>query len=188
MRYICVMDNDSLKQLDRFEEVLEKGLIKICNVYGLAKDMMTGPDVEEKWNSMCKDYTADAVGNFNDYPNAALGFAAYLGMAVVRDWDTDWASSKNKAYRDYYGPHGFDDMDDHIVRDILDLDEKTTHDIKECLLSCAQSTLGLIEHEQIETQTEFGFYILVRCWSVMYKIGASIELTRRGYARHVLGV
>lgn len=182
------MNGDSLKRLDRFEEVLEKGLVKICNVYGLAKDLMTGPDVEEKWDSLCRDYTADAVANFNSYPDAALGFSAYLGMSVVRDWDTNWEKSRNRTYCDHCGPKGFDAMDDHIADEVLGLDEETAHKIKECLLSCTQSTLGLIEHEQIETQTEFGFYVLVRCWTVMYRIGASIELTRRGYSRHVIGV
>ena len=77
------MKDISVEQLDNFESVLEKGLLKICNFYSLAKDLMTGPDVEDKWNELSKDYTADAVVNFNEFPQAALGFAAYLGIAVA---------------------------------------------------------------------------------------------------------
>ncbi|HIT47644.1 MAG TPA: hypothetical protein IAC35_07295 [Candidatus Cryptobacteroides merdipullorum] len=53
--------------------------------------------------------------------------------------------------------------------------------ISDTLLSCALATLGLIRHEGIETQTERGFFVLTRSYSVLYRIGAGIELQRLGY-------
>ena len=35
--------------------------------------------------------------------------------------------------------------------------------------------------EGIEAQTELGFYVLVRTYSVLFRIGAAIELQRLGY-------
>ncbi|MCQ2172554.1 MAG: hypothetical protein MJZ17_07385 [Bacteroidales bacterium] len=37
------------------------------------------------------------------------------------------------------------------------------------------------DRQDIETQTELGFYILNRCYSVMFRIGAAVELRRLGY-------
>lgn len=173
-------------QLDRFEQILEEGLIKICKMQGLMTEDMRSTDLDDKWDEFIKGYVADAVENFTDYPQAALGFAAYLGMAVAHHWDEDWEHLHGLEYKDYHGPRGFDDMDDHIADDVLHLDADQKKKTANCIMNCVEAALGLIKHEGIETQTSSGFYILVRCYSVMYRIGTYIELSRLGYHKQLL--
>lgn len=179
---------DSMKeQLDKFQEILENGLIKVCGMSDIPIEMMSSPDIDGKWDStLLKGYTADAVNNINDYPQAALGFAAYLGMAVANQWDREWEKAKDKPYRSYYGSRGFDNMDDHIVEDVLKLDTLIAAKVKRAVLNCTQATQDLLRHEAIETQSEFGFYTLVRCYTAMFRIGVSLELYRLGYKKQYL--
>lgn len=72
-------------------------------------------------------------------------------------------------------------MDENIIGNVLRLSDGQAAKVSECLNSCALATLGLIRHQGIEPQTADGFYILVRAFSVMYEIGAAIELQRLGY-------
>lgn len=173
--------------LDRFEKILEDGLLKVCRGAGLlGEEVLRSPDLDEKWeDSYIKDYTADAVENFNSYPEAALSWAAFLGMAVAHNWDTDWNAHKDDPYKSYYGSRGWDNMDEHVLQDVLGLgtDDPLRRRINDTLLSCALATLGLIRHESIEPQTDLGFYILVRAYTVMFRIGAAMELKRLGYKK-----
>lgn len=171
------------ERLDEFQQILENGLLKVCAMSGLSVEMMTSPDVDDKWDQLLKGYASDAIDNFGKYPDAALGFAAYLGMAVANQWDKDWTHYKEKHYRSYYGDEGFDNMDDHITRDVLHLNDGQIAELKRCILNCTQATLDLIRHEEIELQTEYGFYILVRCCTALFRIGESIELVRLGYKK-----
>lgn len=175
------------EQLDKFQEILENGLIKVCGMSDIPIEMMSSPDIDGKWDStLLKEYTADAVNNINDYPQAALGFAAYLGMAVANQWDREWEKAVDKPYKSYYGSRGFDNMDDHIVEDVLKLDTLIAAKVKRAVLNCTQATQDLLRHEAIETQSEFGFYTLVRCYTAMFRIGVSLELYRLGYKKQYL--
>ena len=175
------------ERLDRFEKTLEEGLLKICRMEGLADEMLASPDIDARWDAFIKDYVADAVTNFNEYPQAAIGFAGFLGMAVACLWDRDWELCRNLPYRTFYGPRGFDDMDDHIVQDVLGLGPEKASKVSSAINSCAIACLELLRHEGIETQTAYGFYALSRCYSVLYRIGEAIELTSLGYHREAVG-
>ncbi|MCQ2117434.1 MAG: hypothetical protein MJY76_04770 [Bacteroidales bacterium] len=173
--------------LDDFQKILEDGLVKVCSMSGFALNgIMTSPDLDEKWDSMLKEYVADAINNFNDYPQAALGFASYLGMAVANQWDASWTENKDNTYRSYYGNRGYDNMDDHIVQDILRLSPLQADKLSRTMLNCTQATLDLLRHEHIELQTKNGFYVLVRCYTAMFRLGVSIELTRLGYKKQIV--
>lgn len=177
------MDTTSL---DSFEITLQNGLLKVCAMSGLKIELLESPDIEEKWEEFIKSYVEDAVANINDYPQAALGFAAYLGMAVAHYWDKDWSHHKDKHYKKYYGDQGFDNMDDHIVEDVVKLNPEAAKKLRNCILNCTEATLDLLRHESIEIDTEYGFYALVRCYTVLYRIGAAIELSRLGYKKQLL--
>lgn len=171
--------------LDRYEKTLRDGLVKLCRGEGLLSEgkLQNSPDVNEVWdNSYLKDYVADAVVNFNEYPDAALAWAGFMGMAVAHNWDSDWAAHKADPYSSYYGGRGFDDMDEHILGEVLHLNAEHSEKVSRVLNECAAATLGLIRHEGIEPQTSLGFYILVRSYSVIYEIGAAIEFKRLGYS------
>ena len=173
--------------LDGFERVLSDGLLKICDNFGLtAGAFLECPDVQEKWDAgYLKDYVADAVLNFNSYPDAALAWAAFLGMGVAVMWDRDWTAGSAMAYKDYYGSRGWDDMDEHILHDLmyLNLEKDEAKRISSVMLSCSQATQELIRREGIEPQTSRGFFVLVRCYCVFFKLGATIALRRLGYKK-----
>ena len=175
------------EELDKFQQTLEDGLVKVCRMSGLPIDMMGSPDIDDKWDILIKGYVADAIENYNDYPDAALGFAAYLGMGVANQWDKDWAHYKDKTYKSYYGDRGFDNMDERIAEGILHLNPEQCRKLSRCILNCAQATRDLIRHQDIDIQTEYGFYILTRCYTAMYRIGAAIELNRLGYKKQKAG-
>ena len=172
--------------LENFESVLEQGLLKICRV-----ESLLGPDplpdtvdVTSRWDEeYLQAYVADAVENFNSWPEAALCFAAYLGMGVAHLWDEDWEAHKAEPYEFFYGSRLWDDMDDHIVQDILHLDDAAADKLARVLDSCALAALGLIRHEGIEAGTAEGFHALVRSYCVMYRLGAGLELCRLGYRK-----
>lgn len=173
------------EELTRFEQLLEDGLVKLCSSAGFLKDLLSSPDIDGKWDEYIQAYVADAVVNINDYPNAAIGFAAFLGMGVAFHWDTDWVANKDKSYKDYYGSGGFDNMDDHILQEILCLPDSEAKYVSNMVYSCVQAALGLMSHEQIDFQTEYGFYALARCYSVMFRIGEALELHRLGYKKEL---
>ncbi len=170
--------------LDRYEKILEPGLVKVCQGKGFLKSgMLSCPDVDAKWDVYIRDYIADAVVNFNSYPEAALAWPAFLGMGVAHNWDEDWNVHKNDSYTAYYGSRGWDDMDENILYNVLHLQKDYAAKVSDALDSLALATLGLIRHEGIEAQTDLGFYVLSRSYTVLYKIGAGIELERLGYRK-----
>ena len=173
--------------LDRFEKTLEEGLVKLCSGAGLLEgEVLSSTDLEEQWEKYVKDYVADAVENFNEYPQSAIAWAGFLGMAVANRWDRDWDLFKNDPYKSYYGSRGFDDMDEHILNDIVKLGDADAAKYSNALSSCAMATLALIRHESIEAQTAQGFYVLVRAYTVLFRIGVSLELKRLGYKKVAL--
>lgn len=173
--------------LDRYEALLEEGLVKVCRSAGLMDDsgILESPDISAKWDEYIKDYVADAVDNFNSYPQTAIAWAGFLGLGVAHMWDKAFELFKSATYQSYYGAQGFDDMDEHILHDLLglELDSDEARKISDNFSSLAMLTLGLIRHEGIEAQTADGFFILTRSYTVLYKIGATIALRRLGYRK-----
>ena len=178
---------DKHAYLDHFEKLLEDGLAKLCTGAGLLDgEIFRSPDIDDRWDKdLVKPYVADAVKNFNDYPDAALGWAAFLGMAVGHQWDKAWEAHRSDVYESYYGPRGWDDMDEHVLYGMLHLDKEEAARLSDAVLGCSSAARGLIRHEGIEAQTETGFYILARCYTVFYRLGAALELRRLGYKKVV---
>ena len=109
--------------------------------------------------------------------------AAYLGLAIAYGWDTDWNFISKAAYQSFYGEQGFDDMDEHIVRDLLGipLDSEEAQNLESMIRRSAQTAVALIRAEQIEPQSPMAFYVFARAVKVLFRIGAAIELKRLGY-------
>lgn len=178
---------EDIQFLDSFEKTLQDGLLRLCKGYGhLEGGLLESPDLEQVWDSFIKDYIADAVENFNSWPDASLAWAAYLGMGVANNWDRNWERHCSDPYTSYYGSKGWDDMDEHIVFDQLGLDKSQADALSQLLLSCSQACLALIRHENIEPQTSTGFYCLARAYSVFFRIGASLELERLAYRKIIV--
>lgn len=174
------------EELDRFEEILERGLVKICTTAGLLEgSVLRSPDIEQKWDEYITRYVEDAVANFEEYPHPTYAWAAFLGMGVAWNWDHDWVVGGHLPYEAYYGAEGWDDMDEYVMYEIfgLEKDGETAGKLIGTLLNCAEATEALIRHNGIEVDTEFGFYTVVRAYQVFYRIGASIALHKFGYKK-----
>ena len=169
---------------DRFEIKLQDDLLRLCTSYQqLDGVLIASEDIDGHWNVLGPQYLADAVEQVRDYPIVSVAWAAYLGTGVAWGWDADWAAVSKAPYQLFYGEQGFDDMDEHIVRDLLGLrlESNEAQNLENMLRRCAQTTVSLIRREQIEPQSETAFYVFAKACKVMFRIGAAIELKRLGY-------
>lgn len=183
------MDNNK-EYLDNFELSLTEKLMHLCRSYSYLDGVLPSTeDIDGLWLKLAPEYLADAVEQVRDYPTVSVAWAAYMGMAVANGWDKDWAQTLQMEYRSLYGPRGFDDMDEHIVADVLNipLNTQEVHSLEDIVRRCGELTVDLIRHEQVEPQSPIAYHIFVRASRAMYRIGAAIELKRLGYKMERIG-
>lgn len=184
---IWVSSNESKmdkEYLDSFEDKLQEELLRLCTSYNMLDGkLLATDDIDNQWNVLAPEYMADAVVQINEYPTVSVAWAAYLGLAIAYGWDTDWDFISKAAYQSFYGEQGFDDMDEHIVRDLLGipLDSEEAQNLEAMIRRSAQTAVALIRAEQIEPQSPMAFYVFARAVKVLFRIGAAIELKRLGY-------
>ena len=175
---------ENTQYYDTYEENLQREILKMCTSLGMLDgELLSSEDIDQKWKEWAPEHIAEVLPEVNTYPDFAIACAGYAGMAVAAWWDQDWGRHHSEKYEALHGPRGFDDMDEHIVRNILGLklDSVEAKQIMNILLCCAQKATTFIRHEQIEHQTVKAFHIFARTVKVMYRTGASIELKRLGY-------
>lgn len=175
---------ENTQYYDTYEENLQREMLKMCASLGmLGNELLASEDIDHKWKEWAPEYIAEALPEVNSYPEFAIACAGYAGMAVAHWWDQDWGRHHSSKYESLHGPRGFDDMDEHIVQNILGmkLDSVEAKQIMNILLCCAQKATTFIQHEQIEHQTVKAFHIFARTVKVMFRTGAAIELKRLGY-------
>lgn len=169
---------------DTYEENLQREILRMCTSLGMLDgDLLSSEDIDHKWKEWAPEYIAEALPEVNTYPEFAIACAGYAGMAAAKWWDEDWGRHHNAAYVSLHGLRGFDDMDEHIVRNILgySLDSSEAKQIMNILLCCAQKASTFIQHEHIEAQTVKAFHIFARTVKVMFRTGAALQLKRLGY-------
>lgn len=172
---------DYLKQ---FEERVTEELLRLSTSAGLLNGtLLATDDIDNRWDKLAPEYMADAVPQVKDYPTVSVAWAAYLGMGVAQGWDADWTACQGKPYQSYYGPQGFDDMDEHIVGVLLGLplDGYEARQVENHLRRCGELAVSLIRRENIEPQSAMAFHVFARTCRAMFRIGAAIELKRLGY-------
>lgn len=170
--------------LDNFEEKLQQEILRLCTNYRfLDGKLLATDDIDDYWQVLAPEYIADAVEQVQEYPTVSVAWAAYLGIAVAFGWDIDWNTISKAKYKDFYGEQGFDDMDEHLIRDVVgvSLDSEEAKNLEEMIRRCAQKAIDLIRHEQIEPQSTVAFHVFTRAVRVMYRTGAAIQLKRMGY-------
>ena len=175
------------KYFETYEENLLQEMLRVCTSLGMLDgELLNSEDIDLKWKEWAPEYIAESLPEVNSYPEFAIGCAGYAGMAVAQWWDTDWGRNHSMKYESLHGPRGFDDMDEHIVQNILglSLDSVEAKQIVNILLCCAQKAVDMIRHEQIENQTVKAFHIFARTVKVMFRIGAALQLKRLGYKFH----
>ena len=134
-----------IQYLVRIEEKMENELLRLCTERGALKGMMLETeDITEQWKILAPEYMADAVPEIANYPTVSVSWAAYLGLAVAYGWDADWETFLKMPYQSYYGEQGFDDMDEHIVRDLLrmPLDSRSAKELENTIR--ARYTFGVV--------------------------------------------
>ncbi|MBQ8501954.1 MAG: hypothetical protein IJ494_06630 [Bacteroides sp.] len=170
--------------LDNFENRLQQELLRLSTAAGMLNgQLLASDDIDGRWHELAPHYMADAVPQIRDYPTVSVAWAAYLGLAVAHGWDTDWAATSQAAYQSYYGPQGFDDMDEHIVQQLLGLlpEGYEVRQLESLIRRCGETTVTLIRHERIEPQSPMAFHVFARACKVMFRLGAALELKRLGY-------
>jgi hypothetical protein len=107
----------------------------------------------------------------------------YLGMAVAKYWDTDWAiyGKHPNIYEHIRDIRGFDCMDEAVRAEILQLTGEDYNNTESMVLSCSRLALSKIRAEGIEPATPAAFYVYTISCKVLYTIGAAVQLTRLGY-------
>ncbi len=167
-----------------YQERLTQDLLKLCTGRGMLEGMLLqSQDIDDKWDTLAPEYIADGVKEIAAYPTVSVAWAAYMGMAVACWWNRDWNRLKDQPYSALLGSQGFDNMDDHIMADILGLTTGSieTAGINETIKACADSAVAHIRQERIEPQSPRAFYVYARTAQVMFRIGAALELYRLGY-------
>ena len=178
---------ENIKYYEAYEENLQIEILKMCTSLGMLDgELLNSEDIDQKWKEWAPEYIAEALPEVNSYPEFAIGCAGYAGMAVAKWWDTDWGRHHSAAYNSLHGSRGFDDMDEHIVQNILglSLNSSEAKQIVNILLCCAQKAVDFIRHENIEAQTVKAFHIFARTVKVMFRTGAALQLRRMGYKFH----
>ena len=178
---------ENTQYYDAYEANLLQELMKMCASLGmLDSELLNSEDIDQKWKEWAPEYIAEALPEVNSYPEFAIACAGYAGMGVAHWWDADWGRHHSAKYESLHGPRGFDDMDEHIVQNILglSLDSPEAQQFMNILLCCAQKAVTYIRHEHNEAQTVKAFHIFARTVRVMFKIGAALELKRLGYKFH----
>lgn len=140
-------------------------------------------DLNDVWQRIAPTYVADAVKEIAKYPNVALGWAMYLGMACAQYWDKEWEvyGKLPNIYEYIRDKRGFDFLDEVVRADILLLEGEDFRKAEETVQNCAQQALNLLRHEQIEPQSPMAFHVFARSIRVLYKLGAAIQLKKLGY-------
>ena len=169
---------------DTFENNLIKELLRLCTSHQmLGGTLLASEDIDDRWKEYAPEYMADAVPQVNAFPAAAIAWAGYVGMAVAHRWDEDWTTYATEPYEKLHGEQGFDDMDEHIMQNILclSLDSEEAQNIENMMRRCANTAITYIRREETEAQSTKAFYIFARTARVMFRIGAAMELYRLGY-------
>ncbi len=74
-----------------FEERLTDILIAICRSKGyLIGEIPQTEDIALVWRVLAPEYMADAVPEFNQYPEVSLSWAAYVGAGVASVYQENW--------------------------------------------------------------------------------------------------
>ena len=174
------MENKSKK----IEEIFKQDLhMYLAGKNRVDNQLPDAPDIEEQWAKIGEAYLPDAMREFSKYPTVALGWIMFVGMAVAKYWDEDWElySKVENLYTYLRDRIDFDHMDDHILDNVLLLDENEHKATSALVAECAARTYTLLIHQGFEPGTETAFRGFIAALHQMYLMGAAIELKALGY-------
>ena len=141
------------------------------------------PDLEEIWPKIGESYLPDGMREFGQYPTVSLGWIMFVGMAVAKYWDEDWAlySKVPDLYVHLKDSIDFDHMDDYICEKVLLLSKADHRELATVVAECASRTYSLFRRQQVEPGTANAFRAYVAALHQMYLMGVAMELKALGY-------
>ncbi len=170
--------------MEDYRQNIGSELLRIATEHRLLDGkLLQSPDIGEKWRSMAPEFLADAVGEFNSYPEVVLAWAAYLGAAIAACWDADWESCKGRDYHYFCGERGFDYMDEHIMEIIIGYPPGGAEaiNLERDFSYLASAALNLLRHSGAEAGSADAYQAVVSTIDAMTNTGAAIMLHRLGY-------
>ena len=170
--------------MEQFEEQLRLDLHQFLLSQKEVDDRFPDcPDVEGKWEETAKAYIPDGIREFQDFPSASLGWMMYIGMAVAKMWDTEWEiySQLPDLYAYMRDKRGYDNMDEYIREDVLQLRGDDYTRLEKTVGECASRVYHALQHQNIEPGTKEAFNAYVACLHQLYLFGAAMQLKRMGY-------
>ncbi len=173
-----------METVSDYKKGLAQHLMKICRSKALlGGELLQTPDLDDKWQSMAPEFLADAVPEFNGYPEVVLAWAAYLGTAVAWCWDTDWMQYSSKDYKFFCGEKGFDYMDEHITEHLLGmpLGSKEAETLASRMRSLADEAYSYLMHAGLEAGSTAAFQAVLATIDTLFTLAASIGLHTLGY-------
>ncbi|MFI3285951.1 MAG: hypothetical protein R3Y08_04785 [Rikenellaceae bacterium] len=176
-----------------YEERLTHTLVRqLTDASLLEGELLAVEELEQKWDSSAAEYMAAAVPQINEYPAAAIAWAAYMGLGLSVLWDTAWEkfSDMEDLYTPIAAPRGFDEMDEYVVEEMLGytLESEEATKLENAMRAAATTALTMIRKESIEAQSVMAFYIFARSAKVFFRVGVAVGLRLLGYRYHKSGV
>ena len=178
------MENNTAKIIEQTEFLFHNDLHGYLSAIGRVDNHMPeAPDLEELWPKLAQSYLPDGVREFTAYPTASLGWMMYIGMALAKYWDEDWAlySKVEDLYKYLRDRIDFDHMDEYIMRNVLLLDEDTQRSTTDTVAECASRTYNLLMHQHLEPGTPEAFRAYVAALHQLYLMGMAMQLKAMGY-------
>lgn len=187
------MNQEDNQFLSDYEERLTETLVRqLTDLEMLNGELLAVEELEEKWDSSAAEYMAAAVPQLNDYPAAAIAWAAYMGMGLAVLWDTAWDQFSDMAdlYTPIATPRGFDEMDEYVMEEMLGytLEGPEATKLENAMRAAATTALTMIRKESIEAQSVMAFYIFARSAKVFFRVGVAVGLRTLGYSYQKTGV
>ena len=141
------------------------------------------PDVEERWPVIAEAYLPDGAREFANYPVASLGWMMFIAMAVAKFWDKDWETygKIDDLYLYLRDKRGFDNLDEYILDEVLDLHGDDAETMQNLVGDCAERVKRALFKQDIEPGTVEAFKGYVACLQCMYQMGMAVQLKSMGY-------
>jgi len=175
-RYIVEMEDFAAKMLaDLHRFLLERGAVD--------ERWPECPDVEEKWPAIAEAYLPDGAREFANYPVASLGWMMFVAMALTKFWDVDWEkySQEEKLYEQLRDKRGYDNLDEYILDEVLDVHGDAAEQMQNLVGDCAERVKRALYRLDIEPGTADAFRAYVACLQCMYQTGIAVQLKAMGY-------
>ena len=178
------MDNKTTYDNEKTEQLFRRDLHGYLTSIGQVDERLPeAPDLEELWPKLAQSYMPDGVREFTAYPTASLGWMMYIGMAVAKYWDEDWAlySKVEDLYKYLRDRIDFDHMDDYILDSVLCLDAEARAKMNDVVAESASRTYSKICHLHLEEGTANAYRAFVAALHQLYLMGIAVELKALGY-------